>query len=73
MPVKIRHKQLGDIKEVTYHEYFHNVNKNIWSVLKIWDIAELYNSNTGTEVWQATIELEEAIEAINKHPDVFRY
>jgi hypothetical protein len=73
MPVEIKHKQLGDVKTVSYEEYFHNVNKNLWEIIRIYDLAELYNSKTGPEVWQATLELNQAIEAVKRHPDIFRY
>lgn len=72
MPVKIKQKQTKKIQSVTYHEYFHNVNKDLYETLAITDIYELYNSISGKELWQATLEKDEAFKALNKHPEIFR-
>lgn len=73
MPVKIRHIQLNKIEWVVWDNYFHNYkNNNLYQILEFKDIYELYNRKSGTELWQTTLEKDAAIEALKKHPDIFR-
>ncbi len=73
MPVKIRQKQTQKTEWVDYEYYAHNIiNNDLYKTLIIKDIYELYNRKTGVEVWQTTIEKTRALDALSKHPDIFR-
>jgi hypothetical protein len=73
MPVKVKQKQTKKIEWVDYEFYEYNImNNDLYRTLVVKDIYELYNRKTGIEVWQTTIEKNKALEAINKHPNIFR-
>ncbi|MDP9078652.1 MAG: hypothetical protein M3O71_14570 [Bacteroidota bacterium] len=71
--VKIKHKGFKKIEWVTYDHYYHNIKDNdLYEVLMFKDIYELYNRISGTELWQATLEKKDAVDARKKHPHIFR-
>ncbi|MDB5003067.1 MAG: hypothetical protein JWQ34_1292 [Mucilaginibacter sp.] len=73
MPVKIKQTQQNKSQWVDYENYFHNyINNDLYETLQIKDVYELYNRISGQELWQTTLEKKAAIEALNKHPDIFR-
>ncbi|MEB0263447.1 MULTISPECIES: hypothetical protein [unclassified Mucilaginibacter] len=72
MSIKIKQKQTGKIEYVSYEYCMSTINKNLYEALEFKDLYELYNSNTGEEVWQGTIDKKDAFEAILKHPNIFR-
>jgi hypothetical protein len=73
MPVKIKHKQLKQIKWINYQDYIQNyVNNDLYETLYIKNVYDLYNRKSGTELFQTSIEKEEAETALLKHPDIFR-
>jgi hypothetical protein len=72
MPIKIKQKQTKIVSVVSYGDYYHNINKNLYDVLSITGLYELYNSISGEELWQATVEEEDANAALLKHPNIFR-
>lgn len=64
MPVKIRHIRLGDVKEVCYQEWLRDYNSELWEVLKMWDIVDLYSIQDGKRIPQGITDLNAAMDAI---------
>jgi hypothetical protein len=64
MPVKIKHKQLGNTEIVNYTNWEKHHDHALWDIIEMWDVVKLYNRQGGKEIYQSTVDEEIALDAM---------
>lgn len=73
--VTIRHKQLNEVQTVSISTWNkpNKYNQDLWEVMEIRDVVDLYSCDSGVWRLHNTLELETAKEAVAQHPNTFKY